>query len=98
MTTLDLTSDYFQIAVKPEDVEKTAFITKSGVYAFLSLSGPPATFQNVMDIILRLLLGKSTVIYLDDIIVPSETVKEYIKHLKEVFALLNEAGLTINPK
>ncbi|KFM62231.1 Retrovirus-related Pol polyprotein from transposon 17.6, partial [Stegodyphus mimosarum] len=49
MTTLDLTSGYFQIGVKPEDVPKTAFITKSGTYAFLrmsfGLSGSPATFQ-----------------------------------------------------
>ncbi|KFM73878.1 Retrovirus-related Pol polyprotein from transposon 297, partial [Stegodyphus mimosarum] len=102
MTTLDLTSGYFQIAVKPEDVAKTAFITKSGEYAFLrmpfGLSGAPATFQKVMDIVLRPVLGKSTVIYLYDIIVTSETLEEHIKHLEEVFTLLYKAGLKVNPK
>ncbi|KFM73013.1 Retrotransposable element Tf2 protein type 1, partial [Stegodyphus mimosarum] len=55
------------------------------------LGGAPATFKKVMDIILRPVLGKSTVIYLDDVIVTSETIDEHVKHLEE-------AGLKINPK
>ncbi|KFM73065.1 Retrovirus-related Pol polyprotein from transposon 17.6, partial [Stegodyphus mimosarum] len=100
MTTLDLTSGYFQIGVKPEDVHKTAFITKSGTYAFLrmpfGLSGAPATFQRCMDIVLRPVLGKSTFIYLDDIIITSSTLEQHLQDLRKVFSLLNEAGLKIN--
>ncbi|KFM74386.1 Retrovirus-related Pol polyprotein from transposon 297, partial [Stegodyphus mimosarum] len=51
-----------------------------------------------MDIVLRPVLGTSTLIYLDDIIVTSEILEERIKHLEEAFTLLNEAGLKINPK
>ncbi|KFM68617.1 Transposon Ty3-I Gag-Pol polyprotein, partial [Stegodyphus mimosarum] len=100
MTTLDLTSGYYQIAMKPEDIHKTAFITKSGTYAFLrmpfGLCGAPSTFQRAMDIVLKPVLGKSTLIYLDDIIITSSSLEQHIKDLQEVFSLLKEAGLTIN--
>ncbi|XP_035221711.1 uncharacterized protein LOC118194646 [Stegodyphus dumicola] len=56
------------------------------------LSRAPATFQKAMDIVLR------PIIYLDDIIVTSETLDEHVKRLKEVFALLNEAGFKINAR
>ncbi|KFM63797.1 Retrovirus-related Pol polyprotein from transposon 297, partial [Stegodyphus mimosarum] len=102
ITTLDLTSGYFQISIKPEDVHKTAFITKYGTYGFLrmpfGLSGAPATFQRCMDKILRPVIGKSTFIYLDDIIVTSESLEEHIKDLREVFTLLKDAGLKVNIK
>ncbi|GFT11606.1 transposon Ty3-I Gag-Pol polyprotein [Trichonephila clavipes] len=34
MSTLDLRSVYFQLAINPRDIRKTAFVTKSGTYAF----------------------------------------------------------------
>lgn len=49
MFTLDLTSGYFQIAMKPEDISKTAFITSNGCFAFkrmcFVISGAPSAFQ-----------------------------------------------------
>ncbi|GFW41327.1 retrovirus-related Pol polyprotein from transposon opus [Trichonephila clavipes] len=45
MSTLDLKSGYFQLAISPKDIEKTAFITRNGTFAFLrklfGLSGWP---------------------------------------------------------
>ncbi|KFM70750.1 Retrovirus-related Pol polyprotein from transposon 297, partial [Stegodyphus mimosarum] len=99
MTTLDLTSGYFQIAMKPEDVNKTAFITKSGTYAFslmlFGLCGSPSTFQLAMGIILLPVLGKSTLIYLDDIIITSDTIEQHVEDLHEVFSLLTLRALRI---
>lgn len=71
MPTLDLTSGYFQIAKKFEDiVTKTAFIKKSVCYAFkrtsFDLSGAPCTFQKAMNKIFKPLLGKEILLYLED--------------------------------
>ncbi|GFV74180.1 retrovirus-related Pol polyprotein from transposon 17.6 [Trichonephila clavipes] len=45
MSTLDLRSGYFQLAINPRDIEKTAFITRNGTFAFnrvpFGLSGKP---------------------------------------------------------
>ncbi|GFV51951.1 retrovirus-related Pol polyprotein from transposon 297 [Trichonephila clavipes] len=49
MSTLDLKSGYFQLAINPKDIEKTAFITRNGTFAFLrmpfGLSGAAPNFQ-----------------------------------------------------
>ncbi|GFV15301.1 retrovirus-related Pol polyprotein from transposon gypsy [Trichonephila clavipes] len=63
MSALDLRSGYFQIAVNPSDTVKTAFVTKSGTYAFrrlpFGLSGVAPNFQKAIDIILKPVIGKS---------------------------------------
>ena len=52
-TTLDLASGYWQIRVKTEEQEKTAFTTKFGIFEFkvmpFGLCNTPATFQRTMD-------------------------------------------------
>ncbi|CAB4434012.1 unnamed protein product [Rhizophagus irregularis] len=61
-TTLDLASGYWQVAMDPADVEKTAFITPFGLYEFLvmpfGLAYTPGTFQRLMNRILQEYLGK----------------------------------------
>ena len=55
-TALDLYSGYWQLIVKPDDCQKTAFITQDGFYGFirmpLDLTNYPATFQRTMDAVL----------------------------------------------
>lgn len=98
ISTLDLTSGNFQIAVKPDDVTKPAFITKKGCFTFkrmsFGLSGAPSNFQKAMNTILRSLLGKGVLLYLDDIIVMAAIREEYLMLLRKVFTLLRNAGLS----
>lgn len=72
MSALDLTSEYFQIAMKTEDIAKTAFIMRNGCFTFKDefyLFGASSTFQKAMNRILRLLIGKGILFYLNDIMV-----------------------------
>ena len=57
ITTLDLAKGYWQVPMKEEDREKTAFSTPSGFFQFrvmpFGLSGAPATFQRMMDRVIK---------------------------------------------
>ncbi|GFS83459.1 retrovirus-related Pol polyprotein from transposon 297 [Trichonephila clavipes] len=100
ISALDLRSGYFQLAVNPSDIAKTAFVTKNGTYAFqhmsFGLSGAAPNFQKPIDIILKPVIGKSVNVYMDDVIISSPSFTQHIEHLKEVFRLLQDTGLTLN--
>ena len=82
-STFDLTSGYFQIPVKSEDLPKTVFVTKYGLYEFTAmpfgLRYSAATFQRVMEIAFNGLQWLTCLIYIDDIIVFGNDVKQYMQ-------------------
>lgn len=98
-TTLDLTSGFHQIEVDPQDVPKTSFSVNNAKYEFLrmpfGLRNAPATFQRVMDNILRGIQNEKCLVYLDDIIVFSTSLQEHIQRLRDVFTRLRKANLKI---
>ncbi|GFX49767.1 retrovirus-related Pol polyprotein from transposon 297 [Trichonephila clavipes] len=100
MSTLDLKSGYFQLAISPKDIEKTAFISRNGTFGFLrrpfGLSGAAPNFQKAIDIILKPVIGGFIMVYMDDVIITSPSFNERIDHLNQVFTLLRDAGLTLN--
>ena len=53
----------------------------------------PATFQATMEKVLALVLWKTCVVYIDDLVIFSQTDEEHLEHLAEVLKLLDEAGL-----
>ena len=81
--------------------EKTAFVTPFGLYQFrmmpFGLQGAPATFQRMIDQLLRGLEGYATA-YLDGLVIYSDSWEEHLLHIKNVFDRLREAGLTAKPK
>ena len=98
---LDLTSGYWQIPVHPDDREKTAFVTRDGLYEFLvmpfGLTNAPATFQRTMDMVLSGLNWKCCMVYIDDIIVFSETFQTHLDDLQSVFNRLRTNNLVLRP-
>ena len=96
-TSLDLQQAYHQLRLKPEDVEKTAFNTHLGQFQYkvlcFGLANAPATFQSVMNTLLRPHLGKYCLIYMDDILIYSKTPQEHLQHLRAVLQTLREAQL-----
>ncbi|XP_026003826.1 uncharacterized protein LOC113009615 [Astatotilapia calliptera] len=100
-TTLDLTKGYWQIPLSAEAREKTAFSTPYGLYQFVTLPfglfGAPATFQRLMDRVLRPHAAYAAA-YLDDVIIHSDTWAEHVLRVAAVLESLRGAGLTANPK
>ncbi|KAL9254955.1 Retrovirus-related Pol polyprotein from transposon 17.6-like protein [Drosera capensis] len=88
--------------MKREDVWKTAFKTKQGLYEWLvmpfGLTNEPATFMRLMNDVLHPVLDKFALVFQDDILVYSVSWKEHIEHLKVVLDSLQKAGLKLNGK
>ena len=101
LPTLDLTKGYWQVPMKEENKTKTVFSSPLGLLQFtvmpFGLSGAPATFQRMMDQVLRGTEGYAGV-YLDDIIIFGNTWEEHLSNVKQVFQRLQDAGLTIKLK
>lgn len=100
-STLDITSAYNQVPVKAEDIPKTAFVTKRGLFEYTTmpfgLCNAPATFQRIMELALRGLQWVICLIYLDDVIVFSKTFDEHLKRLRAVLDRIRQAGLKLKP-
>ncbi|GFT83010.1 retrovirus-related Pol polyprotein from transposon 297 [Trichonephila clavipes] len=99
MSTLDLKSGYFQLATKPRNIEKTAFITRNGTFAFnrmpFALSGVAPNFQKAIDIILKPVLGRFVSAYMDDVIITSPSFTEHVDHLNQGNPVDNVEGSQI---
>lgn len=101
-STLDLASGYWQIEMAEEDKGKTAFVTNCGLYQFnvmpFGLCNAPATFERLMECILRGLQWHTCLIYLDDVIVHASSFKVHIQRLEVILQRLQAAGLKLSPK
>ena len=102
LSKLDLTQGYYQVQVAPEDREKTAFNTREGKFEYrampFGLANAPATFQTLMNRILRKCIARRFVIvYLDDIVIFSNSVTEHCEHLTEVLTILADNKLYAKP-
>ena len=75
ITTLDLSHGFWQVPVRKEDQYKAAFTTPYGLFQFrvmpLGLQGAPATFQRMMDALLKD-VGSFAAAYLDDVIITAQ--------------------------
>ena len=93
---LDLQQGYHQILVIPEHVERTAFNTKYGSFQFkvmpFWLCNAPATFQRTMNNVLSEHRTFAAV-YIDDIIVHSNSYEDHLEHLRKIFETLRAQKL-----
>ena len=101
-STLDMASGYWQVELAEEDRHKTAFITKYGLFEHtrmgFGLCNAPATFQRVVQLVLRGLTWKDVLAYLDDIIVVGANFEHHMHNLKEVFRRFRKHNLKLKPK
>ena len=99
-STLDARCGYCQIKVKEESREKTAFVTFDGLCEFrvmpFGLTNAPATFQRLMQSVLTG-MSEFCSVYIDDVLVFSDSIEEHIKHLQLIFDRLRKVGLKLHP-
>ena len=80
--TVDLLSGYWQLGMTDRARERSAFCTRRGLFNFtrmpFGLSGAPASFCRLMSIVLRDMLWKICLCYLDDIIIFGKTPQELL--------------------
>ena len=94
-STIDLRSGCYHMALGKDSRAKTAFVMPFGKYEFLQvpfgLAQAPAFFQHLMNKVLD--NCPFAMMYLDDIIIFSDTEEEHLAHIKEIFKRLDAADL-----
>lgn len=101
-TALDLKGAYNLIRIKEGDEWKTAFRTKFGLFEYLvmpfGLTNAPATFQRMINNVLRQYLDVFVICYLDDILIFSDNEEEHKEHVHKVLKALQDANLLVEPE
>jgi hypothetical protein len=101
-STIDLYSGFWQVKIAEEDKMKMAFSTPSGHYQFqklpYGLSNSPASFQRLMEVVLRNLTGELCYVFIDDFLVFADTIKEHARRLRKVLQRFEKANLLLQPE
>ncbi|KAL7635049.1 UNVERIFIED_CONTAM: hypothetical protein RMT77_014034 [Armadillidium vulgare] len=100
-STVDLIKGYYQIEMEEESIEKTAFSTPLGHWEFMRMpfgvKNGPATFQRAMRLALSHIPWQEVMIYLDDVLIISQTFEKHLTILEEVLTAFINAGFKLKP-
>nr|KYP69779.1 Transposon Ty3-I Gag-Pol polyprotein [Cajanus cajan] len=99
---LDAYSGYNQIKMYPTDEEKMAFITENAKFCYkvmpFGLKNAEATYQRLMDKVFRGQIGRNIEIYVDDMVVKSNSMADHVADLAEIFGELCKHNMRLNPE
>ncbi|GKD20703.1 putative reverse transcriptase domain-containing protein, partial [Tanacetum coccineum] len=101
---IDLRSGYHQLRVRKEDIPKTAFRTRYGHYEFqvmpFGLTNASAVFMDLMNRVCKPDLDRFVIVFIDDTLIYSKSIKEHEGHLKLILKLLKKEefeGIHVDP-
>ena len=101
-TSIDLVKGYYQVPMAQNAKPFTAFTTSMGHWQFkrmpFGLCNAPATFQRLMNFVLKDFSFDHIMAYLDDILVMNETFEDHLAEVDRVLSCLSKHGLKIKPK
>jgi hypothetical protein len=99
---IDMTNSFFQMWMHPDNIQYTAVRTPFGTFEWtvmpMGFKNSPPTHQRHMNAALRKLIGKICHVYLDDIIIWSQTIEEHKRNIETVMLALWAAQLLCLPK
>ena len=101
--TIDMTNSFFQTHMHPDDIHLTAVNTPWGLYEWLimpmGIQNAPAIHQQWVTAALCPFIGKKFChVYLDDIIIWSETLDEHFQNVRKILQALEDTKPYCNPK
>lgn len=98
---IDMTNSFFQTRMHPKDIPLTAVNTLWGLYEWvvmpMGLKNAPAIHQRRVTAALREWIGKICHVYLDDIIIWSDSVEDHARNVRTILKALEDAKLYCNP-
>ncbi|GFV32620.1 hypothetical protein TNCV_441121 [Trichonephila clavipes] len=94
-TSLDLKNGFFHVPMNPNSTKYTSFVTHEGQYEFLrvpfGLSNSPSVFQRFIYTVFRKLIRDNIlIVYMDDLLIPSQNEAEEIASFQELKNILSE--------
>nr|KYP74385.1 Transposon Ty3-I Gag-Pol polyprotein [Cajanus cajan] len=99
---LDAYSGYNQIRMHSTDEEKTTFITESANFCYkmmpFGLKNTGATYQRLMDKVFQAQIDRNIEIYVDDMVVKSNSLAEHLVDLAKIFGELRKHNMRLNPE
>ena len=99
LSVLDLQCEYWQSDIPDKDNEKTVFSANGELWQYkvmpFAIFNGPATFERLMERVLKGLHWKTCLVFLDDIIMMCKTFDEHLKMLEEILQLIKAAGLKL---
>jgi hypothetical protein len=96
---IDLSTGYHQIKIRAEDIPKTAFTTRYGLFEYLVMSfglmNASAHFMYFMNSVFMLELDKFVVVFIDDILIYSRSMEKHEEYLRIVLQQLRDHQLYV---
>ena len=101
-STFDLRQGFHQVSMSAEDADKTAFVTRRGMFRFrampFGLCNAVATFERLVDLVLGGLNFEICLVYLHDIVLHSATLDQHLERMDILLERLEEANLKLKLK
>ena len=101
-SSLDLVKGYYQVPVAESSRPFTAFATHRGHWQFkrmpFGLCNAPATFQRLMNLVLKDFPWDHVMAYLDDVLIMDGTFEDHAANVGAVLKCLGDHGLKIKPR